>query len=143
MATKEVIEQLMVVKEYVAYGKPTKQILDDIIRKRGFLKAKDSKRIPISDNVVVEELLGDEGCICIEDIIDTFWRCKQNQKLYKRIRECMWPIQLAPRKETVSEMVTPHEATGKDAKKELTKFSKGGYLGYMGDQINEFVQKLI
>ena len=53
----------------MGYGAPTKGILEDIVRKRGYLKDKEMKRIPISDNVVVEELLGEKGIICVEDII--------------------------------------------------------------------------
>lgn len=143
MATTETIKQLMLVKDYVAYGLPSKAVLEELIRKRGFLKAKDSKRVPISDNVMIEELLGEDGCICVEDVIDSFWRCKQNAALYKRVKEVLWPIQLAARKETASEKITKHEATSRDVKKTLTAAWKGGYLGYMGDKINEFVQALI
>jgi len=39
--------------------------------------------------------------------------------------------------------VIKHDATGRDIKKVTTKSEKGGYLGMMGDQINEFVSKLI
>ena len=117
--------------------------LEEIIRKRGFLKAQDSKRAPISDNVMIEELLGSDGCICVEDVIDGFWRCKQNPTLYKRLREVLWPFQLAARKETASDKVTKHEATSRDVKKSLTKAWKGGHLGFRGEQINDFVQALI
>ena len=143
MGTTETIEQLMIIKDYVAYGKPSKSVLDEIIRKRGYLKAKDSKRLPISDNVMVEELLGEDGCICIEDVIDSFWRCKTNPTLYKKVRETIWPIQLAARQETASEKLTKHDATQRDIKKAFTLASKGGHLGYMGDKINDFVQALI
>jgi hypothetical protein len=34
--------------------------------------------MPISDNNLIEELLGAKGVICIEDIIDAFWNCKRN-----------------------------------------------------------------
>ena len=36
-----------------------------------------------------------------------------------------------------------HEANGEDRKKKNTKVVKGGYLGMMGDKINEFVKPLI
>ena len=67
------------VKEYIAFGYPTKKIVNELIRKRGFLK-KEDKKIPITDNVLIEELLGGDensnaGCICIEDIIDCVWKC--------------------------------------------------------------------
>lgn len=77
--TPENLTKITLVKEYIAFGYPTKKIVNDLIRKRGFLK-KDDKKLPITDNVLIEELLGgdddsDQGCICIEDIIDSVWKC--------------------------------------------------------------------
>mmetsp|Transcript_78614 Transcript_78614/g.108838 ORF Transcript_78614/g.108838 Transcript_78614/m.108838 type:complete len:226 (-) Transcript_78614:262-939(-) len=83
MASDEVIKQLLLIKDFVAYGTPTKKLLNDIIRKRGFLKAKDNSRVAITDNVLIEELLGDHGCICIEDVIEAFWKCDKHEKMYK------------------------------------------------------------
>jgi len=48
--------------------------------------------LPISDNVVVEELLGSKGIICIEDLIEAFWRCKTSPELYEAARSVIWPI---------------------------------------------------
>ena len=91
-ASAETLQQLLLVQNYVAWGSPTKKILEEVIRKRGYLKGKDSKRMPISDNVLIEELLGEHGCICIEDVIDAFWRCKQNPDLFKAAKEVIWPF---------------------------------------------------
>ena len=77
-ANSDNLQKLLIIRDYVAWGQPTKRVVDDIIRKRGYLKSQDLKRIPISDNVVVEELLSEKGIICIEDIIDALWRCKHN-----------------------------------------------------------------
>lgn len=126
--------------------------MDDVIRKRGFLKnlkkdAKDGKgteqRVPISDNVIVEEILGDKGCICVEDLIEAFWKCKSNPELYQAVRAVIWPIQLAPLKEDTEQSNTKHEANGRTLAKTKTDVVKGGYLGMMGDKINEFVSQLI
>jgi hypothetical protein len=32
------LDKILLIRNYVAYGQPTKVILDEIIRKRGFLK---------------------------------------------------------------------------------------------------------
>lgn len=142
MATSENMDKLLLINHYVAYGKPTKVILDEIIRKRGYLK-KEGKRVPISDNVLIEELLGEQGVICIEDIIDAFWRCHAQKSTYEAVRQVLWPIQLAPLKETSDKANTKHEATSKELKKKTTRVHKGGYLGMMGDKINEFAAQLI
>ena len=61
-------------------------MLDEVIRKRGYLKTQDNKRVPISDNIKIEELLGSHGVICIEDLIDAFWNCKKNQTVYEAVK---------------------------------------------------------
>jgi large subunit ribosomal protein L7e len=58
MSTVDNIKKLLLVSNYVGYGLPTKKIVDDVIRKRGYLKTADHKRMPISDNILIEELLG-------------------------------------------------------------------------------------
>ena len=69
----------------MTFGYPTKKIVNDLIRKRGFLKkvieGAKTQKLAISDNLLIEELLGEEvngpnGCICIEDVIDTVYKCK-------------------------------------------------------------------
>ena len=77
----------------MSYGTPTKQMVDDLIRKRGFLKNKDGKRVPMSDNVLIEELLGEScGCICVEDIIEALWACGKDLKVYSAVKQQLWPI---------------------------------------------------
>lgn len=101
------------------------------------------KRLPISDNVIVEELLADKGIICIEDIIDALWRCKTNQSGYQAVKDVLWPIQLSALKETSDKADIKHDATGRTIKRKTTTVAKGGYLGMMGEQINDFVGQLI
>jgi hypothetical protein len=52
-------------------------------------------------------------------------------------------MQLAPLKETNEVALVKHEAHGRDVKKTTTRSSKGGYLGFIGGEINEFVAQLI
>ena len=99
--------------------------------------------MPITDNVIVEELLGESGIICVEDIIDAFWKCKGNEATYTAVTGAIWPIQLAPLKETSDLANTTHEANGRVLRKTTTRVHKGGYLGNMGASINEFVAQLI
>ena len=78
-ATDDNMKKVMLITDYVGYGRPTKEIVDEVIRKRGYLKTVDHKRVPISDNVLIEELLGEKaGLICLEDIIGAFWQCKKS-----------------------------------------------------------------
>jgi len=143
------LKKLLTVEDYVTFGYPTKKTVNDLVRKRGFLK-KEGKKLPITDNVLIEELLGCDdngphGCICIEDVIDTVWKCKNEElvTIFNEINKVLWPIQLGSLKETIAEANLSHEATGRDVRKKNTKTHKGGYIGFMGDQINEFVRPLI
>ena len=76
-------------------------------------------------------------------MIEAFWKCKTNPELYEAVRAVIWPIQLAPLKEDTDKANTTHDATGRTIKKKTTHVIKGGYLGMMGDKINEFVSQLI
>ena len=92
---------------------------------------------------MIEELLGaSAGIICLEDIIDALVNCGKNE-FFEQTRQVLWPIQLASLKEDSTKAHTKHEATGADIKKRNTKVSKGGYLGLMGEQINDFIRPLI
>lgn len=85
--------QLLMIQDYVAYGYPTKQLVNDLIRKRGFIK-KDGKRLPISDNNLIEELLGAHGIICLEDLIDAAIKCNAKDSHFEEVRSVLWPFQL-------------------------------------------------
>ena len=96
-ANEESTKKVLLVSQYISYGYPTKKIVSDLIRKRGFLK-KDGKKLPITDNVLIEEMLGEhesgQSCICIEDIIDTVYKCykSDNDEIFHEIRKVMWPF---------------------------------------------------
>ena len=45
----------MLVNDYITYGYPSKKMVNELVRKRGFLR-KDNKKEPITDNVLIEEL---------------------------------------------------------------------------------------
>ena len=73
------MKQIVMVHEYITYGYPSKKMVNELVRKRGFLK-KDGKKEAITNNVLIEELLGTiedvpEGCICIEDVVDNIFNC--------------------------------------------------------------------
>jgi large subunit ribosomal protein L7e len=73
------MKMILMVQDYVAYGYPTKKMVNELVRKRGFLR-KDNKKEAITNNVLIEELLGEienvsNGCICIEDVIDNIYNC--------------------------------------------------------------------
>jgi large subunit ribosomal protein L7e len=99
--------------------------------------------MPITDNNLIEELLGEFGIICLEDIIDSLTHCSKEESHFNEIKNVLWPIQLAPKVEGRDLANIKHDATGQDIKKKTTKVVKGGYLGLMGDEINDYIRLLI
>lgn len=105
----------------------------------------------ITNNVLIEKLLGPEvadghqGCICVEDVIDVSMHCdeEENDGMFKKILENVWPFQLGSMKQTMAENSLKHEAHGRTVRKKNTSAEKGGYEGFLGDKINAYVHSLI
>ena len=55
----------------------------------------------------------------------------------------MWPFQLGSLKETIADSNIKHDANGREIRKKNTRTEKGGYIGYMGPAINDYVRPLI
>ena len=76
-----------------------KLITEQIEDVKVLTEEKDGKKLPITDNVLIEELLGGDqfgayGCICIEDIIDTVFKCHDDNlsSVFSEIQKVMWPF---------------------------------------------------
>lgn len=148
------MKKIILVQEYLTYGYPTQKIVNELVRKRGFLRKETLKKEPITNNLLIEELLGPTsadpveghmGCICLEDVVDTINKCwkPENDKMFDRIREVLWPFQIGSKRETMEQANLKHEATGREVRKKNTKVKKGGYQGFMAEDINAYVQPLI
>lgn len=153
-ANTNTIKKIITVQDYITYGYPTQKVVNELVRKRGFLRKDGLKKEAITNNVLIEELLGPDsvdrveghmGCICVEDIIDNIVKCwkPDNDAMFERIREVLWPFQIGSKRETMEEANTKHDATGRDIRKKNTKVKKGGYQGFQGDDINAYLQPLI
>lgn len=138
----DTVKSLLQIQNYIAYGYPSREIVNTLIRKRGYLK-KEEKRLAITDNNLVEEILGEQGIICVEDIIESLIKCHKPSSHFEEVRKAIWPIQLRPQQIDSDDKVVKHLATQQELKKSTTKVEKGGHLGMMGDQINKFVLPMI
>jgi 60S ribosomal protein uL30 len=65
---KASVNMLRVVEPYIAWGYPNLKSVRELIYKRGYGKVR-GQRIPISENSVIEGVLGKFGIICIEDLV--------------------------------------------------------------------------
>ena len=57
------------VEPYITFGYPSRETIKNLIYKRGFGKV-NKQRIPLTNNSIIEQVLGKHGIICIEDLIN-------------------------------------------------------------------------
>lgn len=82
---------LKLIEPYVVYGYPTIQTVRDLIFKHGFLKI-NGKRTAINSNKLIEDHLGEHGCICIEDIVHDLFTVSDN---FKHVRSLLLPFSVS------------------------------------------------
>lgn len=83
-------QMLRRVEPFVTYGFPSRSTVSQLIYKRGFGKMNRS-RIPLTDNLLIENSLGKFGITCIEDLIETIYTCGEN---FKEANNFLWPFKL-------------------------------------------------
>jgi large subunit ribosomal protein L7e len=121
---KATMNMLQRVEPYVAYGYPNLKTVRELVLKRGFGKVNKS-RIPLTDNAVVEEVLGKHGLICVEDLIHEIVTVGPH---FKEANNFLWPFKLcAP--------------TGGIDRKRL-HYMEGGQAGNREENINKLVRAM-
>ncbi|KAJ1983878.1 60S ribosomal protein L7 [Dimargaris cristalligena] len=116
---------LTLVSPYVAFGEPNLKSVRELVYKRGFGKIK-GQRIPLNDNLIIEEALSKFGVICMEDIIHEIFTCGPN---FKEVNNFLWPFKLS-------------NPTGGFATKKTLNFVEGGDSGNHEDKINKLIRKM-
>lgn len=86
-----------------------------------------NKKTPISSNTQIEELLGNSGIICVEDILHEINSVGPN---FDKVMKAIYPF------------ILPNPKEGWVGKKGLN-FQKGGIAGYRGDKINDFIKSIL
>merc|ERR1711968_278140 len=77
---------LRYVEPYVTYGYANMKSVKELVYKRGFLKI-DGRRVPITENAVVEKANMGEGIECVEDIIHEIVTIGDN---FKKVNNTLW-----------------------------------------------------
>lgn len=80
--TSSNLQQLKLVENYIVYGHPSKTVMDELIRYRGFMD-NEGKKVAITDNAMVEDKLSNLDIICIEDIVQSLYEGKHVDALQK------------------------------------------------------------
>lgn len=117
---------LHLVEPWVIYGIPTKGMVEDLIHRRGHGKI-DGKRVPLSDNTILEKALGEStGIICVEDLVHELTTVGEN---FSKANTFMWPFQLAAPK-------------SKFQKDKLNEKDDGDY-GDKGERMNDYIKQML
>lgn len=122
---KATIHMLRIAEPYIAFGYPNLKSVRDMVYKRGFGKV-DGRRIPLTDNAVIEEKLGKFGIICVEDLIHEVFTVGPH---FKQANNFLWHFKLN----------TP---TG-GWKKKGNHFVENGDYGNREDKINALLRRMI
>jgi large subunit ribosomal protein L7e len=121
-------KQLHLIEPWVTYGIPSKAVINDLIRRRGHGKL-DGKRIPLSDNTIVEKALGDStdgSVICIDDMVHELETIGDQ---FKKVNTFLWSFQLS--------------ALRSKFRKEKLNFKDGGDYGDRGEEIDDLIRQML
>ena len=121
------IRMLRLIEPYVTYGYPTRATVEKLIYKRGFGKI-NKQRIPIAENSVIEEGLGECDIRCCADLVHEIFTVGPN---FKKANNFLWPFKLSS------------PLGGFSSKTKLLHFMEGGEAGARGEEINKLVKKMI
>jgi len=121
---KATLQMLRIAEPFVAWGYPNLKTVKELMYKRGHGKV-NKRRIPLSDNSVIEGVLGAKDILCMEDLIHEIYTVGPN---FQPASNFLWPFKLSPPKGGFNK-VTNH-------------FIEGGDFGNREDQINALVHKM-
>ncbi|XP_030306600.1 60S ribosomal protein L7-like 1 [Calypte anna] len=118
------LKMLQIVEPYVAWGYPNLKSVRELILKRGQAKIK-RKRLPLTDNMLIEKHLGNCGIICLEDLIHEI--CSAG-KYFRKVTNFLWPFHLS---------VARHASRNK-----VGFLKEMGKPGCRGEAINKLIRQL-
>jgi len=121
---KATLQMLRMAEPMITWGYPNLKTVKELIYKRGHGKVQN-RRTPLSDNAIIENALGKQGIICMEDLIHEIFTVGPN---FKQASNFLWPLKLSAPKGGF-EKITNH-------------FVEGGDHGNREDKINALVRKM-
>nr|ACJ84153.1 unknown [Medicago truncatula] len=121
---KATVNMLHRVEPYVTYGYPNLKSVRELIYKRGYGKV-DRQRIALTDNSIIEQVLGKHGIICIEDLIHEILTVGPH---FREANNFLWSFKL--------------KAPLGGMKKKRNHYVEGGDAGNREDYINELIRRM-
>uniref|UniRef100_A0A1B0FDV4 60S ribosomal protein L7 n=1 Tax=Glossina morsitans morsitans TaxID=37546 RepID=A0A1B0FDV4_GLOMM len=115
---------LKVIEPFVVYGFPTITTIRELIFKKGFARI-EGKKTAIQSNTMIEDILGDKGIICLEDIIHEIYTVGAN---FESVINFLCSFLLSsPRDGWKNKVSVPYK--------------RGGEYGDRGNGINELIAR--
>ena len=124
---KATLTMLNWVEPYIAYGYPSRKTVETLVYKRGFAKV-NKQRIPITNNLIIDQNLGEFGIRCVEDLIHEIVTIGPH---FKQANNFLWPFKLSS------------PVGGFSSKTKLLHFMEGGEAGARGEEINKLVKRML
>uniref|UniRef100_A0A7R9VMN8 Large ribosomal subunit protein uL30-like ferredoxin-like fold domain-containing protein n=1 Tax=Pseudictyota dubia TaxID=2749911 RepID=A0A7R9VMN8_9STRA len=118
-------KMLHLVEPWVSYGVVSKSTTTDLINRRGHGRI-EGKRVPLSDNTIIEKALGDSGIICVEDLVHEIQSASES---FRTASSFLWPFRL----------------TGIHSKFQKQKLNKkdGGDYGDCGEEMDDLIRQML
>jgi large subunit ribosomal protein L7e len=88
---------------YIYYGVPTPEIISTLVHKKAHIK-QNMEYVPLNNNAVVEDVLGDSGLICVEDIVDVLVKGKNDDR-FPSVSQFMAPFRVNPENKTMDSRI--------------------------------------
>jgi 60S ribosomal protein uL30 len=124
---REGIAKLRCIDAYVAYGYISSKNVVELVHRRAFIK-EGTERRPLSDNLVVEKLLGDKDILCLSDMSHEIFSVGSN---FEAATALLCTFQLSA-------------PVGAYEKKVLQVHDKVEDLGgFLGERMEEFLNKIL
>ncbi|KAK9143725.1 hypothetical protein Syun_013125 [Stephania yunnanensis] len=123
-ANEGLMDMLSRVEPYVTYGYPNLKSVKELVYKKGRGKI-DNQMVPLTDNNIIEQALGNFGIISIEDLVHEI---STGGLHFKEVTNFLWPFKLNKPKDGLQGKKMP--------------FKDGGDSGNRGDEINELINKM-
>ena len=113
------------VEPHIAYGYPSRKTVETLVYKRGFAKV-NKQRIPITNNLIIDQNLGEYGIRCVEDLIHEIVTIGPH---FKQANNFLWPFKVqSPR--------------GGFRNKKI-HYNQGGDAGNRADLINALIARCL
>ncbi|KAI9498673.1 60S ribosomal protein L7 [Zychaea mexicana] len=123
---KATANMLKIIEPYITFGPPNLKTIRTLIYKRGFVNV-DCQRIPITDNDVIQNNMGNLDVICVEDVIHEIYTVGDH---FKQVNRFLWPFKL-------------NNPTGSWSKRKFKHYVEGGDAGDREADINRLVQSMV